>query len=321
VNAHGARIIDTTTTTAPTDAAAGSRRTDPGTVPVVRVDRVRKTYTDAAEPLEAIADVSLEVAPREVVAIVGPNGSGKSTLLRIIGGLLEPTAGSVEVGGTPSSEAMPNVGFVFQEPRLLPWRSAWDNVALPLELGHCRADETRRRVTELLDLVGLAAFAESRPSQLSGGMRQRLAIARALVVRPTVLLLDEPFSALDALTRERLNVEMVDLWGRMRTAAIVVTHSIAEAVLLADRVIVLTPRPARVAADIPIDLGAPRTLATLRSASFARAVADVRYQLELASGGDPTQENATSGPARTAEDIDAIGQPAWFDPFGRVRPR
>jgi NitT/TauT family transport system ATP-binding protein len=282
---------------------------------------VGKVYTDAAEPLEAIADVSLEVGPREVVAVVGPNGSGKSTLLRIIGGLLEPTAGSVEVGGKPSSEAMPDVGFVFQEPRLLPWRSAWDNVALPLELGHCRADETRRRVTELLDLVGLAAFAESRPSQLSGGMRQRLAIARALIVRPTVLLLDEPFSALDALTRERLNVEMVDLWGRMKTAAIVVTHSIAEAVLLADRVVVLTPRPARVAADVAIDLGAPRTLATLRSAAFARAVADVRYQLELASGGDPTQEGAAAGTARAAEDIDGIGQPAWFDPFGRERPR
>jgi NitT/TauT family transport system ATP-binding protein len=287
---------------------------------VVRLDHVRKVYTDAAEPLEAIADVSLVVAPREVVAIVGPNGSGKSTLLRIVGGLLEPTAGTVDVGGhaVPASEV--NVGFVFQEPRLLPWRSAWDNVALPLELGHCRPDETRRRVTELLDLVGLGGFAAARPSQLSGGMRQRLAVARALVIRPTVLLLDEPFSALDALTRERLNVEMVELWDRMRTTAIVVTHSIAEAVLLADRVIVLTPRPARVAAEVGVRLGAPRTLATLRSAAFARAVADVRYQLELASGGDPAPEPTVAGDGRRmADEIQEIGQPAWFDPFGRER--
>ena len=288
----------------------------------MRADGLRKVYTDAALPLEAIADVSLELAPREVVAVVGPNGSGKSTLLRILGGLLEPTAGTVEVGGEALPAAAPNVGFVFQEPRLLPWRSAWDNVALPLELGRCDADEARRRVGELLELVGLSAFAGARPSQLSGGMRQRVAIARALVIRPTVLLLDEPFSALDALTRERLNVEMVDLWGRMKTTAIVVTHSIAEAVLLADRVIVLTPRPARVAAEVTIQLGAPRTLATLRSAAFAKAVAEVRYQLELASGGDPAAEPSPSfDGARTADNLDAMGQPAWFDPFGRERPR
>jgi NitT/TauT family transport system ATP-binding protein len=283
-------------------------------------------YTDAPEPLEAIADVSLAVAPRETVAIVGPNGSGKSTLLRLLGGLLEPTAGTVEVGGPSSNGKSGNagsVGFVFQEPRLLPWRSAMANVALPLELAGSRADDTRARVVDVLDLVGLTAFADARPSQLSGGMRQRLAIARALVTEPTVLLLDEPFSALDALTRERLNVEMVELWGRMGTTAIVVTHSIAEAVLLADRVVVLTPRPARVAAEIPIELPAPRTLATLRSAPFASAIAAVRYQLELASGGDPAPEPAapTIDGRRSAGDVEAIGQEAWFDPFGRERPR
>jgi NitT/TauT family transport system ATP-binding protein len=295
---------------------------DPATAPVVRATNVRKVFTDGPAPLEAIADVSLDVAPREVVSIVGPNGCGKSTLLRILGGLLEPTSGEVEVGGRALRGPDANVGFVFQEPRLLPWRSARDNVAVPLELANRPAPEQKSRIDELLELVGLTAFADARPAQLSGGMRQRLAVARALALGPAVLLLDEPFSAVDALTRERLNVEMADLWRGMGTTAVVVTHSIAEAVLLADRVVVLTPRPARVAAEVPVELGAARSLATLRSAPFAKAVADVRYRLEIASGGDPAAEPSRQyervGPID--DDLGVGGAPAWFDPFGRERP-
>jgi NitT/TauT family transport system ATP-binding protein len=266
--------------------------------------------------------VSLHAAPQEIVAIVGPNGSGKSTLLRILGGLLPPTSGRVEVAGRQVLGPDPRVGFVFQEPRLLPWRSARDNVALPLELVGQPPSERRTRADELLALVGITGFPDARPAQLSGGMRQRVALARALALDPAVLLMDEPFSALDALTRERLNVEVLRLWERTRTTTIVVTHSIPEAVFLADRVLVLSPRPAHVAAEIPIELPAPRSLGTLGSPAFAAYAAEVRLQLELASGG-----RAETDRARVAGDTEAlldavekIGRPAWFDPFGRRRP-
>ncbi|HET7678015.1 MAG TPA: ABC transporter ATP-binding protein, partial [Candidatus Limnocylindrales bacterium] len=189
-----------------------------------------------------------------MAAVIGPNGSGKSTLLRLVGGLLAPEAGSVSLDGRPVVGPDPRVGFVFQEPRLLPWRDARDNVAYPLELAGLPAGARRRRALELLELVGVADFAAARPHELSGGMRQRVAIARALALEPAVLLLDEPFSALDALTRERLNAELLELWGRTGTTILLVTHSIAEAVFLADRVLVLSPRPGRVVADVAVPL-------------------------------------------------------------------
>ena len=282
-------------------------------------------FTDGPEPLEALADVSFGVAPEEIVAIVGPNGSGKSTLLRILGGLLPATNGRVEIGGLEIVAPDPRIGFVFQEPRLLPWRRVRDNVGLPMELAGWTAEARGARTEELLELVGLVDVPDVRPSQLSGGMRQRLAVARALALGATVLLMDEPFSALDALTRERLNVEMLRLWERTRTTTVVVTHSIPEAVLLADRVLVLSPRPARVAAEVRVQLPAPRSLATLGTAAFAALAAEVRLQLELATGGEPESERiggrGDRGPAH--EDVeapaDAYGQPAWFDPFGRER--
>jgi NitT/TauT family transport system ATP-binding protein len=226
-----------------------------------------------------LGGIDLEVGRRSVIALVGPNGCGKSTLLRVIAGLLPAAGGVVEVEGRPVNGPDARVGLVFQEPRLLPWRSAVANVAFPLEVaGHPRAPR-EARARDLLGLVGLRDWAGARPGELSGGMRQRLAIARALALEPSVLLLDEPFSALDALTRERFNVELLRLWERIGSTIVLVTHSIPEAVFLADRVIVLSPRPAVVAADIAVELPRPRRLADLDAAVVSRTAAQIRAQL------------------------------------------
>ncbi|MDP8905038.1 MAG: ABC transporter ATP-binding protein [Chloroflexota bacterium] len=261
-----------------------------------------------------LESVSLALGEREVAAIVGPNGSGKSTLLRILAGLLPPDVGVVRIGGTPVAEADPRVGFVFQEPRLLPWRSTLDNVAFPLELLGMPAAERRRRAMELLELVGIGRFAESYPQQLSGGMRQRAAIARALARQPSVLLLDEPFSALDALTRERFNAELLDVWQRTATTILLVTHSIAEAVFVADRVIVLSPRPGRVVADIAVPLPRPRRADALDGAAYSRTAARIRAHLAGTREAYAAEE-ALAAPVRDV--VDQLGSPAWFDPFRR----
>jgi NitT/TauT family transport system ATP-binding protein len=229
----------------------------------------------------ALDGLSVEVAPGEVVALIGPNGSGKSTFLRVVAGLLRPDRGSVTLGHAPVTQPDPRIGLVFQEPRLLPWRSVAANVAWPLELAGWSADLRRARVAELLALVGLEGSEQRRPSQLSGGMRQRAALARSLALSPEVLLLDEPFSALDALTRERLNLELLGLQARTRTSVVLVTHSIPEAILLADRVVVVTPRPGRIAAVVPIDIPRPRSLATLDSALVSAAAATIRRHLDV----------------------------------------
>ncbi len=223
---------------------------------------------------------SFDVPDGSIVAIVGPNGSGKSTLLRLIGGLLVPDSGEVRIGDEPVEGADPRVGIVFQEPRLLPWRDVLGNVALPLELAGLPRRRREARARELLELVELRGFDEARPHQLSGGMRQRAAVARALVREPGVLLLDEPFSALDALTRERLDLELLRLWERTHTTIVLVTHDIVEAVFLADRVLVLSARPGRVVADIPVELPRPRDRSGLDVAAFSRAAAAIRARLE-----------------------------------------
>jgi len=285
----------------------------------VRLDGVRVEFPQSdTGRLVALDGVALEVAAREVVAIIGPNGCGKSTLLRVIGGLLPIAGGTVLLDGRRVDGPDPAVGFVFQEPRLLPWRDTLDNVAFPLELAGVEADERRRRAGELLRQVGLDRFAGYRPHQLSGGMRQRASIARALALGPSILLLDEPFSALDALTRERFNVELLKLWDRTASTIVLVTHSIREAIFLADRVLVLSPRPGRVIAEVRSPLRRPRAARDLDDASIAAAAIEIRHHLGFSGEeGDRPSELTTDdavlvhepGPARATPDGPADAAP------------
>ncbi|HEY7131225.1 MAG TPA: ABC transporter ATP-binding protein [Candidatus Limnocylindrales bacterium] len=234
-----------------------------------------------APPTVALDGLLLSVAPGEIVALIGPNGCGKSTFLRVAAGLLRPERGRVSLDGAEIDAPDPRIGLVFQEPRLLPWRDVAGNVAWPLELAGWPRDRIDARLAELLDVVGLEEAAQLRPVQLSGGMRQRAALARSMALAPAVLLLDEPFSALDALTRERFNLELLSLQERTATTVVIVTHSIPEAILMADRVLVLTPRPGRVAAEIRINVPRPRSLATLDQSLASEAAAEIRRHLEL----------------------------------------
>ncbi len=250
----------------------------------ILVDDVSLTF-DGSRPTPVLDRLRLEVRPREIVALIGPNGCGKSTLLRVIAGLLAPDEGSVSIDGRVVAAPDERVGLVFQEPRLLAWRSVEANVRFPLELAGWPRDRQRARVGELLDLMAILEVAAARPSTLSGGTAQRVAIARALALEPSVLLLDEPFTALDALTRERLNVELQALWERSAATIVLVTHSIPEAVFLADRVVVLSPRPAHVVADVPVPIERPRRLADLDSAFVSTVAAEVRSHLAGAAEG------------------------------------
>jgi len=245
----------------------------------IRLAGLRFSFPIGGRSVPVLDGIDLEIERRSVVALVGPNGCGKSTLLRVIAGLLPSAGGVVEVEGRPVEGPDPRVGLVFQEPRLLPWRTALANVAFPLEVAGHEQEAREARALELLALVGLRDWAATRPGELSGGMRQRVAIARALALEPSVLLLDEPFSALDALTRERFNIELLRLWERIGSTIVLVTHSIPEAVFLADRVIVMSPRPAVIAADIAVDLPRPRRLADLDAAIVTRTAAEIRDQL------------------------------------------
>jgi NitT/TauT family transport system ATP-binding protein len=231
-------------------------------------------------PTQALDGFDMSVERGEIVGLIGPNGCGKSTFLRVAAGLLAPTAGSVSLDERRIAGPDPRVGLVFQEPRLLPWRTVADNITYPLELAGWAPERRRERLGELRQLVGLGEAATLRPSQLSGGMRQRAAIARSLALEPEVLLLDEPFSALDALTRDRFNLELLELWDRTGSTIVIVTHSIPEAILLADRVVVMTPRPGRVAAVVPIDAPRPRTLDLLDRAFVSDAASAIRAELD-----------------------------------------
>jgi len=226
--------------------------------------------------LPVLDRLDLTIAGGGIVALIGPNGSGKSTLLRVIAGLLAPDAGHVTLDGQQVTAPDPRIGLVFQEPRLLPWRSAADNITYPLELAGWPLDRRRARLDELTDLVALDPnVLSNRPSELSGGQAQRVALARSLALEPGVLLLDEPFSALDALSRERFDLELLALWERAAPTILLVTHSIAEAILVADRVVVLSARPGRVVADLPVELPRPRSIADLDAAvvtSTSRAI-------------------------------------------------
>jgi len=236
-------------------------------------------------PRPALADVSFDVAPGELVTVIGANGTGKSTLLKLVAGLLSPDEGDLAVGGRDVRGPDLGVGFVFQEPRLLPWRSSLENVAFPLELAGWSRSAREVRARDLLHLVGAPDVERLRPHQLSGGMRQRTAIARALALEPAVLLLDEPFSALDALTRERFNVALQSIWRTTGTTILLVTHSISEAIFLADRVLVLAGRPGRMVAQVPIRLARPRTLVDLDASIVGESSLAIRAALEREAVG------------------------------------
>lgn len=244
---------------------------------------IRQLYTAFVEPegtLEALEEVSFDVFQGEFVCLIGPSGCGKSTLLRTLAGLLPPSQGEVRLRGVPVSGPTRAVGLVFQQPTLLPWRTVAGNVGLPLELQGQSLEERRRRVTELLDMVGLTGFGDTYPQLLSGGMAQRAAIARALAQDPEVLLLDEPFGSLDALTRERMAAALLELWQQLQRTVVMVTHSVEEATLLADRVVVLSPRPGRIIDVITVSLPRPRDPTLLLDVRFQSVVRELRQALQ-----------------------------------------
>jgi NitT/TauT family transport system ATP-binding protein len=244
--------------------------------PAVRLRGVGHVYPGADGALRALDAVDLDIAPGEFVSLVGPSGCGKTTLLRAVAGLLTPSAGDLTVLGATSEDAQRShaFGLVAQDPGLLPWRTVEANVRLPLEVTGRDAD-----ISALLGRVGIAGFERYRPGQLSGGMRQRVALARALAHGPRILLMDEPFGALDELSREAMRLELLRLWEEERITVLFVTHAVREAVLLSDRVIVMSPRPGRIVADIPVDLPRPRSEAQEDTPAFLEVVSRVRAAL------------------------------------------
>ncbi|HEX7472259.1 MAG TPA: ABC transporter ATP-binding protein [Candidatus Limnocylindrales bacterium] len=250
--------------------------------PAIEARNVAFTYPGGR--VAAVDDISFTVGSGEFVVLIGANGTGKSTILRLLAGLLRPTSGSVTIAGRALDGPDARVGFVFQEPRLLPWRSILDNVAFPLELAGWSREHRETRAREALRLVGLRDVDGDRPHQLSGGMRQRASIARALALEPAVLLLDEPFSALDALSRERFNVELQAIWRETGTSIVLVTHAIPEAIFLGDRILVLAGRPGRIVGDVPDPLGHPRGIDDLDAGMASGAASRVRELLAVDGG-------------------------------------
>lgn len=228
------------------------------TKPIMEVIDLSSSYANGSGDLHVLDSINFQVYSSEFVCVLGPSGSGKSTLLRVMGGLLPPSAGQVILEGRRLVGPPSGVGIVFQKANLMPWRTVLQNITLPLELQGVPVNEARRSASELIELVGLKGFENSLPRDLSGGMAQRVAIARALVHDPDVLLLDEPFGALDAITRERMGEELLRIWGVRHKTVVMITHDISEAVFLADRVLVFSDRPARLILDLQVELGRPR---------------------------------------------------------------
>jgi NitT/TauT family transport system ATP-binding protein len=246
----------------------------------IQIEGLTKTYVTSSGRVTALDNVSIAIKPNEFVTLVGPSGCGKSTLLKVVGALIRPTRGTLLIDGAPLLRPTRDVGIVFQEAVLLQWRTVLDNVLLPTEILGLDKRKSRTRALDLINLVGLGGFEQRYPRELSGGMQQRVSICRALIHNPSVLLMDEPFAALDALTREELGFELMRIWAADKKTVIFVTHNITEAILLADRVVAMTPRPGRIARVVDIDLPRPRTIAmefTEKFKSYSDQVREVIY--------------------------------------------
>ena len=280
-----------------TDEAAATARS---VVEIAGVSKVFAGRGQGAGRVEALVDIDLSIAAGEFVSLIGPSGCGKSTLLRLIGDLTPPTSGTITVNGKPAERARRDrdYGMVFQAPVLFDWRTVQGNVELPLEVSGVPRGQRTERAKEHLRLVELSDFAGHYPWQLSGGMQQRVAIARALAVDPALLLMDEPFGALDEMTRERMNLELLKIWERTETTIVFVTHSIAEAVFLSTRVAVMSPRPGRISSIIDIDLPRERTVETRELEQYFHLVTTVREALR----GD---ERRSASPDEDADDVAA----------------
>jgi NitT/TauT family transport system ATP-binding protein len=245
----------------------------------IEYQRVRKVYNAGATEVVALEEVSCQVCAGEFVTVVGRSGCGKTTLLKLTAGLLTPTAGTVRIAGVPVHGPLTNVGVVFQAPVLLAWRKAIDNILLQIEARKLPVEPYRKRAVELLELIGLKDFEDKYPHELSGGMQQRVSISRALIHNPPLLLMDEPFGSLDAITRDEMNLELLRIWSEARKTVLFITHSIPEAVFLGDRVMVMTPRPGKIAEIVEIDLPRPRATTTRDHPKFLAYVKHIRESL------------------------------------------
>jgi len=250
--------------------------------PYVSFEHVGHTYTLAnGQSVNALNDVNFQINKHEFVAVVGPSGCGKSTLLRLLSGLIQPTQGQVKVFNQSITQPRDDVGIVFQKPTLLPWLSVLDNVLFPLKHKYgVVAKKDKEQALLLIEMVGLKDFSQRRPDQLSGGMQQRVGIARALLLDPDILIMDEPFSALDALTREEMGFELLKIWNEKPKTVLFITHSISEAVLLADKVFVMSERPGTLAEAINIDLPRPRSLQTIQDSLFSNYTSRIRKHID-----------------------------------------
>lgn len=249
--------------------------------PILEARNISMTFPNGGAGLRVLEDINLRVADQEFLCLIGPSGCGKTTLLRILGGLLLPTEGEILFEGERLSHPRRKIGFVFQQANLMPWRTVRENVALPLDLQGKPRQESDAEVQAMIDLVQLQGFEDTYPADLSGGMAQRVAIARALIHKPDILLLDEPFGSLDALTRDQMGEELLRIWNSYRVTIVMVTHSITEAVFLADRVVVLSERPARILSNRLVDIPRPRSLEVTYSDQFGALATSVRSDLVL----------------------------------------
>jgi NitT/TauT family transport system ATP-binding protein len=248
--------------------------------PLLQVKDLGVTFIDEKGSLQALKGIDFSVEREQFVCVVGPSGSGKSTLIRVLAGLLAPSAGQVVLEGSPITQPRQGVGIVFQKANLMPWRSVIRNITLPLEILNVSPAEAGARAQDLIDLVGLSGFEDWLPRDLSGGMLQRVAIARSLVQEPELLLLDEPFGALDALTREKMGAELLRIWEKHKKTVIMITHDISEAVFLADRVLAISPQPGEIRLDLSIDLSRPRQESDRFSPGFVNLTKQLREAIK-----------------------------------------